>query len=141
MSTYFITGTSRGIGLELTKQLLEMPKTQVTTVVAVTRSESEALKALIEKHPGRVINLIIKDLSSDDAVQKALTELQAQGVSAIDVLINNAGAMPFHPEGAKTISGDALREIFNTNVVSAQVVTAAFLPLLERGKEKKVIAM
>lgn len=143
MSTYLITGTSRGIGLELTKQLLELSPSKISTIIAVTRTRSDALDTLINQNPTRsLINLVIPDLTNDAAVHKAVEELETRyGISSIDVLINNAGAMPFTPEGAKSVTGDALREIFNTNVVSAQVVTAGFLPLLERGREKKVVNM
>lgn len=97
----------------------------------------------MNQNPTRsLINLVIPDLTNDAVVHKAVEELETKyGISSIDVLINNAGAMPSTPEGAKSVTGDALRDIFNTNVVSAQVITAGFLPLLERGREKKVINM
>lgn len=142
MSTYLITGTSRGIGLELTSQLLSQPSTSVAKVIAVTRTSSTALNILIDQFPDRLINLQIQHLNDETVVQQAVVALQEKhGIDAIDVLINNAGVMQYHPDGIRTMSADDLRGVLETNVISVQVVTAAFLPLLERGREKKVINM
>lgn len=41
--------------------------------------------------------------------------------------------------GMHTIDPAQFNESFHVNVVSAQMVTAAFVPLVKRSKEKKVI--
>lgn len=47
----------------------------------------------------------------------------------------------YSPEGIETLKGPDLTEIFNTNVVSAHVMTSALLPFLRRGMEKKIVNM
>ncbi|EME85187.1 uncharacterized protein MYCFIDRAFT_46603 [Pseudocercospora fijiensis CIRAD86] len=139
MSTYLITGTSRGIGLELVKQLIDLPSTQVANVFAVTRSDpSEGLQQLIDKSEGRIVNVVIDDISKEASVAKGVAELQRHGANSIDVLVNNAGIMPITPS-IRNMSGDHLRDVLNVNLVSAHVMTLAFFPLLQKGREKKVI--
>ena len=143
MSTYLITGTSRGIGLELVKQLNELPTGLVAKIFAVTRSSSEPLQQIIDGSGGRVANILIEDITQEESVQKGVSEVErALGPSGgLDVLVNNAGKSAVSPDGMRSVPGDQLRDIFNVNVVSAQVVTMAFLPLLQKGKEKKIVNM
>ncbi|KAL8899288.1 MAG: hypothetical protein Q9192_001649 [Flavoplaca navasiana] len=140
MASYLITGASRGIGLELTKQLLELPVSQVGKVFAISRSDSSArLRDLINKSPDRAVQ-IFASVDDTESVQKAAKDVESKlGAQGLDVLINNAGVQAFCPGGTKTVPPEQLAHIFNVNVVGPQRVTAAFLPLLEAGNQKKVI--
>lgn len=144
MSTYFITGAARGIGLELTKQLLELPADQVSLVFANTRSEpSAALGELIASSAGRAKHILgaVNDTAS---VEEAARQVEAQlGLErGLDVLVNNAGlGGNLHPSGLSSCPPDELTSILDTNVVGTHRVTRAFLPLLRKGRQKKIINM
>lgn len=142
MSTYLITGASRGIGLELVKQLLALPATQVSKIYAVTRNTSSSgLNSLISSSKGRIYNIIIPELTNAENVQKGIKEIEADlAGKGLNVVINNAGIQPYSPD-MKSVTGEQMMDVFNTNVVSVQVVTAAALPLLQKGREKKVVTM
>lgn len=103
MSTYLITGASRGLGLGFCTALAAKPTSQVSTILAAARSETDELKALIEANPDRVI-LIKMDVTVKDtiaqAAQKATGYLTGRG---LDVLVNNAGVMPDTPNGVATM--------------------------------------
>ena len=140
MSSYLVTGAGRGIGLELVSQLYSLPQSQVSAIFATTRSNpSSTLQKLIESSNGRVVHVplqITDKASINEAVTLAGDKLAGKG---LDALVNNAGVMPFSPDGVETM--DNLREAFDINVEAVHNITAAFLPLLRKGTEKKVVNM
>ncbi|KAI5212588.1 NAD(P)-binding protein [Aureobasidium subglaciale] len=139
MASYLITGASRGIGLELVKQLLELPASQVSKVFAVARNvEIDAIKELVQKHSDRVIPIsasVNNTASLEKAVESVKGKLDGQG---LDVLVNNAGINGLTTGGIKGMEVDQLSQILDVNVIGVQRVTAAFVPLLEQGTQKKV---
>lgn len=140
MATYLITGASRGIGLELTKQLLELPTSQVGKIFALSRGESSVpLRDLISQNPDRAFNLVAS-IEDPESVQKAAEAVKAKlGTEGLDVLVNNAGTNVPPSTGTKTVPPEHLAKLFDVNVIGAHRVIAAFLPLLEIGNQKKVI--
>jgi len=80
MAITLVTGANRGIGFELSRQLVE----RGDDVIAVCRRTSEQLDAL----RARVISGI--DVSTPDSVAQLADEL---GATKIDILINNAGIL------------------------------------------------
>ncbi|KAK4501590.1 hypothetical protein PRZ48_007399 [Zasmidium cellare] len=139
MASYVITGTSKGIGLELVKQLLELPASQVAKIFAITRNNSsEGLNSLISSNSGRVVN-VIAEVQKEDSLTKAAKEVESHlGGAGLDVLVNNAGVLPWDDKQMENVSSEVLHEVFDVNVVSVNRVTKAFLPLLEKGKKKQV---
>ncbi|KAG4434996.1 hypothetical protein IFR05_009521 [Cadophora sp. M221] len=137
MATYLITGTSRGLGLALTTLLNTLPSSEIHTIFALARSESPALKALVEKVDSRVV-LITADVTDEDSIKKAAGNVEAHlGGKGLDVLVNNVGIMGYTPGG---IAGmDDLSNHFTANVLSAHWTTRTFMPLLEKGTLKKIV--
>ncbi|EXJ75459.1 uncharacterized protein A1O5_02155 [Cladophialophora psammophila CBS 110553] len=138
MSSYFITGAGRGLGLELVNQLSRMPSNQVSIVIAASRSQpTAALQEVVDRSHGRVIpiTVTITDRSSIDmAVREVSSRLEGKG---LDVLINNAGVMPGAFKGIAKM--DNLRYAFEVNVEAVHETTAALLPLLKKGAGKQVV--
>lgn len=127
-----ITGANRGIGLELTRQLLA----KGATVYAGARRPEEAteLKALGEGAKGGLV-VAECDVSSDESVAKFTA---AVGDAAIDLLINNAGVMGKSGPVAKLDLDDALSTIA-VNAVGALRVTKALLPAVAKSEGKKIL--
>lgn len=139
MSSYLITGCSRGLGLELVKQLLLAPPSSVGIVIATSRSPSPSadLEDQIKGSGGRLhhVQLDVLDKESiQSAFQHASQILQGRG---LDVLINNAGVTALEKDGASAMH--ALRITLETNVVAVHEVSSALLPLLQQGREKKIV--
>lgn len=103
MASYLITGASRGLGLELARQLTALPSSQVSKVFATTRGDAPSLNELSQKSPGRVA-IIKLDANKLESVKQAAAEVESQlGGKGLDVLINNAGVMPTSPNGVVTM--------------------------------------
>jgi len=139
MSSYLITGCSRGLGLELVKQLLSAPASSVRTVIATSRdlSPSAALDEQIQSSQGRAIYVQLNVLDEEtirSACQHASQILKDQG---LDVLINNAGIRVIENNGPCDMH--ALQSTLETNVLAVHKISSTFLPLLQQGMQKKIV--
>jgi len=139
MSSYLITGCSRGLGLELVKQLLLPSAPPVTSIFATARSKSpsNALDELIDSSKG-VVQFVQLDVTDEKSIADAAKEVEKKlGGKGLDVLINNAGIQILEPNGASKMH--ALEETLATNVVAVHLVSSAFIPLLSKGQQKKIM--
>lgn len=139
MSSYLVTGCSRGLGLELVKQLLLAPASSVKIVIATSRelSTSGALDELLQSSQGRAHHVqlnVLDEESIRSAYQHARQILKDQG---LDVLINNAGIRVIEDNGPCDMH--ALQSTLETNVVAVHKVSSTFIPLLQQGKQKKIV--
>ncbi|TLD18040.1 hypothetical protein PspLS_10365 [Pyricularia sp. CBS 133598] len=137
MSTYLVTGASRGLGLAFVRNLQEQPASDVSIVFGTVRAEpSKELQQLADCSQGRlvIINMILTEKKSiAEGVEKVKEKLDGRG---LDVLINNAGIIDY----SKSVEEmDNLRRMLEVNVEAVHDITAAFLPLLRRGKQKKIV--
>ena len=100
MASYLITGASRGLGLTLATLLAARPESQVRSIVLAARSLSPALKVLIAKYSNR-LHFVSLEVTSQDSVNAAVKEVEKllEPSGGLDILINNAGIMPFNPSG------------------------------------------
>ncbi|KAJ6489672.1 hypothetical protein C8R47DRAFT_1274208 [Mycena vitilis] len=141
MSSYVVTGASRGIGLEFAKQL---SANEENTVFAIVRSKKTAthLDALSRKN----ITVLEADVTDAKALELAATAVSKATGGKLDYLINNA-AMPHfsgltldHFPSPEALETDLL-DNFKNNTISVIHCTNAFLPLLKNGSAKKVITL
>ncbi|KAI8974772.1 C-factor [Trametes punicea] len=139
--TWLITGTSRGIGFELTKQLLADP---ANIVIATCRNPAQAsgLRALEPLAKDR-LHIVALDVASETSIHESFKIVERLlDDKGLDYLYNNAGHS--QNEGSDTAftfnSAVALRT-FRTNIIGPALVAQAYLPLLEKGKRKVVVNM
>ncbi len=144
MPSYAITGASRGLGLELVKQLSATP---ANTVFALVRNPATALtlKDLAAKRPA--VHVLKADVTDPDSLRAAAAAASTITGGTLDVLIHNAAefdmaSMALTPSQLP-FDHDALWELcrsaMTTNVFGAIWSTNAFLPLIKKGTKKKVI--
>lgn len=129
-----VTGSSRGIGLELTRRLLE----DGSRVIAAARKpeSSAALQRVQKEHGGRCV-LCTLDVTSESSVRK-----MAEGLSTeprIDVLINNAGILEEWNQPLEKASFESVTRTFETNVMGPLRVIRALLPLLKRSPAPRIV--
>lgn len=118
MTFAIVTGSGRGIGLALCRELVA----RGASVLAACRSKSAALSAL------RVEVVEGVDVASADGA-RALA--RAVGERKIDLLINNAGILA--EESLAELDFDSIERQFTVNALGPLRVTEALLPRLARG--------
>ncbi|THF69572.1 SDR family oxidoreductase [Deinococcus sp. Arct2-2] len=120
-TTWFITGTSSGLGREMTEQLLARGDR-----VAATLRTTGALDDLKAQY-GDQLWVAALDISDPDAVRRvvdaAFTEL-----GRINVVVNNAGYALFG--AAEEVSDVQIRQQTDTNILGSVAVIRAALPHL-----------
>lgn len=134
MQDIFITGTSRGIGLELTRQYLMAG----TRVFAAARSISQSLNDLRAQYDERLV-IINLDVTDDEEVGAAFVAV-SQHTDQLDVLINNAGVL-YPSETILDVSINDLMISFAANAAAPFRVTQTFLPMLKSGSKIVNITM
>lgn len=99
MSSYLVTGASRGLGLAMVSHLITLPPTEVAVIFASTRSDSSKLEELAKKSNARV-HIIKLDVGVKQSVEEAASavEQKLQG-KGLDYLINNAAIGDYSPNG------------------------------------------
>ncbi|MGI5504804.1 oxidoreductase [Lentzea sp. CA-135723] len=130
MSVWFVTGASRGLGLEITKAALAAGH----SVVATARDPQSIEKAL----PDFADNLLALPLDvtvpgdAEKAVQSAVARF-----GTIDVLVNNAGRGLV---GAIEETSDAeARSVFDINVFGLLTVLRAATPVLRAARSGRIL--
>ncbi|WP_455771014.1 oxidoreductase [Streptomyces erythrochromogenes] len=130
MSVWFVTGASRGLGAEITREALERGH----RVIATARDASAVLKAYPEKPAGLLA--VNADVTEPEqlaaAVQVGLAEF-----GRIDVVVNNAG---YGLVGSiEETSDEAARDLFDVNVFGLLHTLRATLPTLRSQRSGHIV--
>ncbi|AEN08439.1 MULTISPECIES: SDR family oxidoreductase [unclassified Streptomyces] len=131
-ATWFITGASRGIGLELVRQLLA----QGDNVAATTRSTERLTAALGGTADTSRLLALTVDLTDEAEVGSAVDQA-AERFGRLDVVVNNAG-YGFLAAVEETSTKD-VRDMLDVQVVGVWNVLRAALPVLREQRAGRVI--
>ncbi|RPD53683.1 NAD-P-binding protein [Lentinus tigrinus ALCF2SS1-6] len=135
---WLVTGSNRGIGLELVKQLVSSPS---NFVIAACRNPSKAseLQRLVDSAEG-TLRLVALDVSDMESISKAAQEVSGiVGDKGVDYLVNNAGVNPGGRDTAFSMDVNILEEVFVTNVVGPAYIAQAFSGLVEKSAKKTIV--
>lgn len=138
MKKIFITGSSRGLGLEFTKQYLDKGE----TIIASCRDPGKAyaLQELQVNYPD-TLTILQLDVTEEDERNKAFDQIE-QNFGVLDLLINNAGIISGDEDNLYNL-GEVYKEDFSkillVNSISPLLLSEKFLPLLEKGDNAKII--
>ncbi len=114
----FITGTTRGIGLELTRQFLD---TDSKVFAGARNTESDALQSLKATY-GDQLQLLTLDVTDNTQITKAAATLAGQPLS---LLINNAGLFRSRSDDVDSLSHETWLQEFHVNAIAPFMVTRA----------------
>ncbi|GMT35967.1 hypothetical protein PFISCL1PPCAC_27264 [Pristionchus fissidentatus] len=131
----FITGTNRGMGLGLVKELLK--NTSIGTLIAGARNLENAQQELRKISDPR-LHFVEIDVQKEETIKDAFLKVFIEdivGSSGLDILFNNAGVLI--PVSVETeIDRDAARLNFDVNAIGTLSVIQNFKPLLDKAVVK-----
>lgn len=133
-TVYFVTGATRGIGLQLVTQL----SADSSNIVYGTARDLESaadLKKLASSHSN--FTPLQADVIDPESFKRA-AEVVTKEHGYIDVLISNAGiADSYSP--VKEVPLDDLERHWNVNTKGSIIVYQALRPLILKSQEKKIV--
>ncbi|KAJ6786270.1 hypothetical protein PWT90_00810 [Aphanocladium album] len=140
MSSYLVTGSSRGLGLGFTAELL---KDKANIVIATARNIAGAneLQSLKEKSNNDNFHLVELDVSNKESVDAAAKQVAALLPNGLDNLISSAGiSLAPHASWDNLDLETTFREIDFTLKSTIQVIRG-FVPLVRKSQAKKILVL
>jgi NAD(P)-dependent dehydrogenase (short-subunit alcohol dehydrogenase family) len=132
MKTWFITGSSRGMGRIWTEAALERGDR-----VAATARNPDSLADLTKRFGDSVLPLAL-DVTRPEQTQQAIEQAHSH-FGRLDVVVNNAG---FPLVGTvEEASEEDVRAVFETNFYGTLGVIKAALPILRQQKSGHIIGV
>jgi len=136
MKSALVTGANKSIGFEVARQLAQKgvyvylgSRNLENGIVAVNKLMAEGLSN------AEVIQL---DITDDESVKNARAEI-GKKTKALDILINNAGIYGGYPQAALDSTIDQFKKTYDANVYGVVRVTQAFIDLLKKSSEPRIV--
>ncbi|KAK2800757.1 hypothetical protein FQN51_005897 [Onygenales sp. PD_10] len=145
MPSYVVTGASRGIGFEFVRQISQ---DRQNTTIALARNKVAA-EAKFAKEGIDNVHVVEAQYTDFASLKRAADEVKEITNGSLDYLINNAGYISLFSQfltfsefedDLEALEKDIM-ECFEVNLLGVIKATHAFLPLIRKGKEKKVISL
>lgn len=138
--TVVVTGASAGIGWQCALDFC-MAGARVIGIGRNPARCQDAEQKIRAQVPGANLYYLIADLTSQKQIhtcaEKISTLLKEKGLSALDVLVNNAGVYM----GKKTFTEDGIETTFAVNHLAPFLLTHLLLPLLSKSSDGRVITV
>ena len=136
MKKALITGANKSIGFHTARLLLQ----QGYHVFIGSRSLENGQTAVDELKAEGLDNVEAIQLDVTDAASVALArEAVGKKTDVLDVLINNAGISGGMPQTPLEASIEMFQAVYNTNVFGVVRVTQAFVDLLRKSAEPRIV--
>ena len=129
MKKVLITGANKSIGFETAKQMLALGYH-----VYLGSRDLEKGEAAARQLQSANVTAIQIDISNSQSIAEA-----RKNIDELDVLINNAGISGGFPQDTSSTSIQTIREVFDTNFFGTIEVTNAFMDLLKKSPEPRIV--
>jgi len=136
MKSALVTGANKSIGYEVARQLAQKgiyvylgSRNLENGVAAVNKLLAEGLSN---------VEAIQLDITDDESIKNARTEI-GKKTKTLDILVNNAGIYGGYPQGALDTTIDQFKAAYDANVYGVVRVTQAFIDLLKKSSEPRIV--
>src|SRR5690349_5601456 len=136
MKSALVTGGNKSIGFEVARQLAQRgiyvylgSRNLENGIAAVNKLLAEGLSN---------VEAIQLDVTNDKSVQEA-REVIGKKTNSLDILVNNAGIYGGYPQGALDTTIDQFKAAYDANVYGVVRVTQAFIDLLKKSSEPRIV--
>lgn len=134
MNNILITGTNRGIGLEIAKQYAR----DDWHVLACCRTPEKADALLDLKKNHKNIEIFKLDVGESNSIQDLANQLKN---TPIDILFNNAAVWGPHNQSFGSIDPNDWIEVFKVNTIAPLLLAEAFIDNVENSQRKIIVNM
>jgi NAD(P)-dependent dehydrogenase (short-subunit alcohol dehydrogenase family) len=131
--TIVITGSNAGIGLAIARQVA-LRKQRIILACRNAAKAEAACQELVSAAPGAEILIRALDLSSFASIREFASSLEKE-FPAVDVLVNNAGLMPWNEEYTQ----DGFEMQFGVNYLGHFMLTHLLLPVLANAPRPRIV--
>lgn len=136
MKSALVTGANKGIGFEVARLLAK----KGYFVYLGSRSLESGLSAVQKLKADGItgVEAVQLDVTDSESVDAARV-LIGQKTEVLDLLVNNAGISGGFEQSALTSSIDQFKSVYDTNVFGVVRVTQAFIDLLKKSPEPRIV--
>lgn len=136
MKTALVTGANKGIGMEVARELAQ----KGFYVYLGSRSLQNGASAVEQLKSEGIVNIeaVLLDVTDQESIDAAHA-LISEKTEVLDVLVNNAGISGGFPQSALNATTDQFKTVFATNVFGVAAVTQAFIDLLKKSKQPRIV--
>jgi NAD(P)-dependent dehydrogenase (short-subunit alcohol dehydrogenase family) len=132
-----VTGSNKGIGKEIVRQLAE----RGLTVYLAARNAALGTAAATElAADGLDVRFVPLDVTDADSVAAAAKQVEAES-GRLDVLVNNAGIVAEWGTAVADITAEQVRTAYDVNVFGVVSAINAFVPLLRKSSNARIVNM
>jgi len=136
MKTALVTGANKSIGFEVARQLVQKgiyvylgSRNYENGITAVKKLKAEGLNS---------VEAVPLDITDDESVKNTRAEI-GKRTNSLDILINNAGIYGGYPQAALDATIDQFKTAYDANVYGVVRVTQAFIDLLKKSSEPRIV--
>lgn len=135
MKRALVTGSNKGIGFEISKQLADQGFQVIMTARNTKRGTEAALKL---KNLGLNVVFMVLDIENTVSISSFVSEFQ-KAYDCLDVLINNAAILEDSKYHISNIPGPLLDRTLKINLQGPLLLTQKLLPALLKSDDPRII--
>ena len=136
MKSALVTGANKSIGFEVARQLAQKGIYVYLGTRNLENGKSAVDKLLAEGLSN--VEAIQLDVTDDVSVKNACSEI-GKKTKTLDILINNAGIFGGHPQSSLDSTIIQFKAAYDANVYGVVRVTQAFIGLLKKSSEPRIV--